>query len=163
MNPTGNSFHNRNFTMCCVHFPVKLVFFSGERPGRRLRVYSGLSSAQETPSNVVGGPRRAVPTSQLCREPAREKARPGDSTAALWVPFQSPVLLWWPTLLGTSENLPLSSVAPRTFALWPGVFCSEPLQAQAKSRPIPFCFEVPLIMEKNGEIPNQGYKIMYVV
>lgn len=68
-----------------------------------------------------GGTPPCSPHQQLCREPARETAQPGDSTAVLWVPSQSPVLLWWPTLPGTSENLPLSSVAPRTFALWPGV------------------------------------------
>lgn len=143
-------------------FPCEIGFFSGERPGRRLRVYSGLSSAQETPTDVVGGPRRAVPTSSCAGSQLGRRHGPGTARLPSECPSKVP----------SCSGDPRCRVLLRTsrFPQWPREhspcdleFCSEPLQAQAKYRPLPFCFEVPLIMKKRGEIPNQGYKIMYVV
>ena len=38
VNPTGTSFHNRSFTMCCVPVPVKLVVSEWTGKARRLGV-----------------------------------------------------------------------------------------------------------------------------
>lgn len=76
MNPTGNSFHNRNFTMCCVHFPVKLVFFFwGEARQEAQSVFGTQLSTGDALKRGRGTP----PCSP--HQPAVQGASAGEGTA----------------------------------------------------------------------------------